>query len=195
MGTVTCIEAAPETAPPGLTPEALQKGAIASKAVMAALGEITTVLMRSPELKHHSLADLEWLAVPAVTTGQFLLAEAQSKTSGLTAPVAMVLWASVSAEVDARLAANTGGPLRLTPGEWRSGDIPWVIEAVGEAPLVQALLKRLLATGAKDRPIKMRARGKDGKMRVAVLGDATQAGNGGSAATGAHNGATAQPKH
>ena len=132
-------------------------------------GEIATVLMRSPELKHHSLADLEWLAAPAVMTGQFLLAEAQSKASGLTAPVAMVLWAQVSAEVDARLGANTGGPLRLTPGEWKCGDILWVIEAVGEAPLVQALLKRLLATGAKGRPVKMRARGKDGKMRVAVV--------------------------
>ena len=49
-----------------------------------------------------------------------------------------------------------------------------MIEAVGEAPLVQALLKRLLATGAKGRPLKMRARDKDGKMRVAVVGGKTR---------------------
>ena len=163
----------PSTAPtavPELSAEARRQGAVASKTVMAAFGEVTTLLMRSPQFKQQSLADLEWLAVPAVMSGQFLVAEAQSKTSGLMAPVAMVLWAAVSAEVDARLAAATDGPLRLKAEEWRSGDNLWVIEAVGEPQLVQALLKRLLATAAKGRPIKMRTRARDGSMRVGASG-------------------------
>jgi hemolysin-activating ACP:hemolysin acyltransferase len=66
----------------------------------AAFGDAATVLMRSPHYKHYSLADLEWLVLPAIATGQFSLADARHRQIGLSAPVAVVLWASVSAEVD-----------------------------------------------------------------------------------------------
>ena len=65
------------------------------------LGQIVAVLMRSPQHKHYSLADLVWLVLPAMLSGQFRIAQAQQ--AGAVAPVGVVLWAQVSADVDRRL--------------------------------------------------------------------------------------------
>jgi hemolysin-activating ACP:hemolysin acyltransferase len=154
---------------PELSPEARRNAAALSKAVMATFGQITTVLMRTPEYRGHSLADLEWLVVPAVTSGQFALAEAQSKANGMTAPVGLVLWAHVSAEVDKRLREHIADPVRLNPAEWKSGDILWVVEAIGDPKIVQAMLQNAAAKDWKDRNVNLRVRGKDGAMRVGVL--------------------------
>ena len=57
----------------------------------ATFGQIVSVLMRTPQHRYAFLSDLEWLVLPAVATGQFSLAEAQDKTSGLSAPVAVAV--------------------------------------------------------------------------------------------------------
>lgn len=156
-------------AAPGLAPDAMKNAAAVSKAVMAAFGEIVTVLMRTQEHRGKSLSDLEWLAVPAVTTGQFALAEAQSKTNGMMAPVGLILWASVSPEVDARLRAELASGLTLKPNEWRSGDILWVVEAVGDPKILQAMLQRTSQNEWKGRPANLRIRDKDGIVKAGVL--------------------------
>lgn len=156
-------------AAPGLAPEAMKNAAAVSKAVMAAFGEIVTVLMRTQEHRGKSLSDLEWLAVPAVTTGQFALAEAQSKTNGMMAPVGLVLWASVSPEVDARLRAELASGLTLKPNEWKSGDILWVVEAVGDPKILQAMLQRTSQNEWQGRPANLRIRDKDGIVKAGVL--------------------------
>jgi hemolysin-activating ACP:hemolysin acyltransferase len=131
-----------------------------------ALGQIVSVLMRSPQHKHYSLADLEWLVLPAVMSGQFRIAQAQQ--AGVAAPVGVVLWASVSADADKRL-SDLSVPGRLRPNEWRSGDIPWLMELVCDAGVQQALLNDLGETTFKGRPIKMRVRDADGKMQIGTL--------------------------
>ncbi len=130
------------------------------------LGQIVTVLMRSPQHKQHPLADLEWLVLPAVLSGQCRVVQAQQ--SGIPVPVGVALWASVSTAVDQRL-SDLSAPWRLQPGEWRSGDIPWLVELVADAPTQQVLLKHLGETVFKGRAIKMRLRGADGKMQVGTL--------------------------
>lgn len=161
--------AAPAVVPPEISAEARQTGIAASKAMMAVFGEIMTVLMRAPHYRALPLSELEWLVGPAVGSRQFALAEAQSKTNGLVTPVGAVLWASVSDEIDRRFSEDLAAPLRLQPNEWRSGDHLWVIEAVGEPQTVQGLLGNLAGSLGKDRRIKMRARDKDGTVRVALL--------------------------
>lgn len=146
-------------------PRATQQ-ASAIREVDVAFGQIITVLMRSPQHKHYSLADLEWLVLPAILSGQYRVA--QARQSGVTAPVGVVLWASVSADVDQRL-SDLSAPWRLRPDEWRSGDIPWLVEIVAEGRVQQALLKDLGDTTLKGRGIKMRVRGTDGKMQVATF--------------------------
>ncbi|MEQ1715834.1 MAG: toxin-activating lysine-acyltransferase [Hyphomicrobium sp.] len=157
-------------APEGeLSPEARKNAAALSKAVMATFGQITTVLMRTPEYSGYALKDLEWLVVPPVSLGQFALAEAQSKSNGMMAPVGLVLWAAVSAEVDARLRAHVLEPIRLRPQEWKCGDILWVVEAIGDPKLIQAMLQNAASKDWQGRNVNLRARGPDGAMRVGVL--------------------------
>jgi hemolysin-activating ACP:hemolysin acyltransferase len=130
------------------------------------LGQIVAVLMRSPQHKHYSLADLEWLVLPAVLSGQFRIAQAQQAAA--VAPVGVVLWASVSADVDRRL-SDLSAPARLRPDEWRSGDVPWLMELVCDTRAQQALLKELGDGVFKGRSVKMRMRGADGKVQVGTL--------------------------
>ena len=70
----------------------LQLGAAASALVSAAIGEIAVVYSRSPEHKHYSLADIEWLILPAVLRGQFYVAQAARKDSGFRAPIPVATW-------------------------------------------------------------------------------------------------------
>jgi cytolysin-activating lysine-acyltransferase len=132
--------------------------------------------MRSSLHKRYPIAALEWLVIPPLLTGQFSIAEARSKQSGASAPVAVALWARVSAEVDKRLSENLDKPMQLRPREWRSGDILWLVEAVGDARVLPQLLKRLGETTFKGREVKIRSRGADGKVTVRSLLELAAAG-------------------
>lgn len=156
-----------ETAP--LSDDELKKRAAASKLVSASFGEIVSVLMRSEHYRSYTLQDLEWLVVPAVLSNQFLLAEARAKGNGFTAPVGVVLWAHVSPEVDQRLTANVAQPIRLKPEDWRSGSIPWLVDAVGPPKLIGGMLQQLHAKVFKGRQVKVRTQGPDGKPMVRVM--------------------------
>ena len=57
----------------------VQQRAAKSKQLQASFGEIVGLLMRSPQYKSMPLASLEELVVPAITSGQFVIAEAQAK--------------------------------------------------------------------------------------------------------------------
>jgi cytolysin-activating lysine-acyltransferase len=130
------------------------------------LGQIVTILMRSPQHRERPLADLEWLVLPAVLSGQCRVARAQQ--SGIAVPVGVALWASVSTAVDQRL-SDLSAPLRLQANEWRSGDIPWLVELVADPPTQQALLKHLGETVFKGRGIKMRVRDAEGKAQIGTF--------------------------
>jgi len=140
-----------------------------SRQVSAAFGDIVSVLMRSPGFKAMPLGELEHLVVPAVAIGQFSVAQAQLKSNGAVAPLGVVLWASVSPEVDQRLAAAPDKPVRLQKQEWRSGDIVWVVEAAGDRRIIAAQFKRLKAAEWKGRQVKLRVRGPDGKPAIRLL--------------------------
>ena len=65
---------APGAAPPAaqpLTDEQKKDAAMASKLMMAAFGEITSVLLRAKDYRNKPLASLEELAVPAVLSVSF----------------------------------------------------------------------------------------------------------------------------
>lgn len=162
---------------PALSQDELKKRAAASKLVSASFGEIVSVLMRSEHYKSYTLQDLEWLVVPAVLSNQFLLAEARAKGNGFTAPVGVVLWANVSPEVDQRLTANVAQPIRLNPQDWRSGNIPWLVDAVGPPKLIGGMLQQLHGKVFKGQPVKVRTQGPDGKPVVRIMEMKAQAAN------------------
>lgn len=140
----------------------IKRRATKSKQLQAAFGEIVGVLMRTPQFKNMPLSSLEGQVVPAITTGQFMIAEAQAKKSGFITPVAVVLWASVSEEIDRRLSGNTGEPVKLAPKDWKSGDIPWLILAVGNQRVIKEMLQRIEETVLKGRPLKSKVADTEG---------------------------------
>lgn len=153
----------------GVVPEAVARVTERSKHVMTSLGEIVAILMRYPAYRHLFLADLEWLVAPALAVGQFAIARAQRTESGQTAPIAAILWASVSEDVDARLTSQLGGPVRLKPHEWKSGPITWLVEGIGEPRAVKALIEQALLGPLKGISLKVAARDADGKPQVQIV--------------------------
>ncbi len=136
--------------------------------MVASFGEIVTVLMRSETYRHFSLSDLDWLVIPPVLTQQFVLAEARKGEDSIPAPIGVALWATVSPEVDQKLASNTTGPLRLRPDEWKSGDILWLIDAVGPPQVINGLIENLHKNVFKGRPLKVRGRDEEGKPVIKI---------------------------
>jgi hemolysin-activating ACP:hemolysin acyltransferase len=165
----TATGAAPQAAAPALTPEQLKDAAMASKLMMAGFGEIVSVLIRSQEHRNKPLAALEELVIPAVLTGQYTVAQAQSAANGLTTAIGVVMWARVSQAVDQHIAASIAEPVKLQLAEWRSGPILWIVDAAGEGKVIEAMLARLIDGEWKGQEVRMRARTKDGTFKVGTL--------------------------
>jgi len=74
----------------------------AAKKTSEVLGEITWLMSQSPLHKQLFISDLEWLVMTPMLLQQFRLFYDKDK------PIGVVFWASVSEEVEARLAAGNG---------------------------------------------------------------------------------------
>lgn len=133
-----------------------------------AFTQIVGVLMSSSHYKEYKVADLEWLVIPPLLAGQFRIGEATPK-QGITLPVAVVLWARVSAEVDKRLMETDTLEVRLKPEEWTSGDILWLLHAAGQTRFVRHVVEQLSKTTFKGREVKVLGRDRDGKPKVHTL--------------------------
>ena len=166
-----------------------------SKMVSASFGEMVTLLMKSRHYRHYNLADLEWLIIPPLLANQFLVVEAQLKApvfedgeavtkdtgadvfqeqdqsqfSGVRIPVGMALWAKVSPEVDAKLSQNLDRPVKLCPDEWRSGEINWLIEIIGDEKVMAGLYSKLKSDVFKGQSFKVRAKNEKGERFVKVV--------------------------
>jgi hemolysin-activating ACP:hemolysin acyltransferase len=162
-------DAAAAAAPPAIDAEELKRRAAISREFSSRLGEIVGLLMRSRLHRFSMLAELEWMVLPAIAARQVRVVEGVSQETGLVAPVAAILWAAVSPEIDQRLSQAIDLPIRLKPEEWRCGDIVWIVEAVGEPRVVAAALQHLKQNELKDRVVRMRVKGSDGKAAVGRL--------------------------
>lgn len=151
---------------PDLTPEEAKKHAAVGKQMVAAFGSLVTLLLRSEKDKNRPIGDLEWMFIPAISTGQFAIADAQSKKTGAISPIGAVLWATVSEEIDAKLSDTTNEQVRLRPEDWRSGSIPWIVMAMGDKRVVAGLIKKLSKDVFKTQPPKIRSRDKDGNFVI-----------------------------
>lgn len=126
-------------------------------------GKIIRLLTLSGDFRKVSLGEIDALVSPAVSVGQVLVAETQPQDGHEGRPAAVALWASVSAEVDKRLSENIDKPWNLSEAEWRGGDIPWLILAVGDGRVISEMLRKFCEIRLKGRSLKMRTRGQDGK--------------------------------
>jgi hemolysin-activating ACP:hemolysin acyltransferase len=155
--------------------EQMQEQGAASARLLFRLGEVMSVIMRAPQFRTLPLSEVQSLVVPPLASGQFMIAEARSKSQGYMTPVAAALWAKVSKDVDRQLSEKLDQPIRLAPKDWTSGDIPWLIVLAGNAQAIGPMLKKFQDTTLKGQPLKMRAKGKDGKtvVRTFTSGTAT----------------------
>ncbi len=167
---------APAPQAPAAQPSAQSLAAMAqrNRRAIGVLGEIVSVLMRSPQHRAMSLADAHTMIAPALTSSQYLIAAAQDPTRTVATPVAVALWAQVSAEIDQRLSANPAEPVRLEPADWTSGDIPWLILVAGDQRAIQPMLAELQKTKLGGKAMKMRARTPDGAASIRAWDAATQ---------------------
>jgi hemolysin-activating ACP:hemolysin acyltransferase len=131
------------------------------------LGQILTLMLQSPNHRHYSLSDLEWMVLPPLKFGQVAMAETKPDQSGSSLPMAVVFWASVSPEVDRRISSNLSAPIRLRPDEWRSGDILWIADMVGDMSAGHALVKNVLESVLPGRTLRVRSL--DGEGRPILL--------------------------
>jgi hemolysin-activating ACP:hemolysin acyltransferase len=156
---------------PGLVAPALMKNSgNYSRGLLQAFGSVMAMCMRSKVHRRRTLADLEATVAPALLNGQFSLAEMKHQQNGSVTPIAAVLWASVSDDVDRRIAVEG---FRLQPSEWNSGKIIWVVEVVGDGRMLKAMVKRLREKAWKGRVVKICARGADGKWSGRLLQSGT----------------------
>jgi cytolysin-activating lysine-acyltransferase len=141
------------------------------------LASIVAIMMRDRRFRDVRMADLEWLVLPPIMAGQWKLAQGtmtpgkgtDPKEGGRAFPVAAALWASVSAEVDARLTKDLDKPMMLKPAEWTSGDIIWLIAVPGQPAYVKELLQHLHTTTFKGKQVKIRTADRAGKPTTRTL--------------------------
>ncbi len=85
------------------------------------LGPVLWLYARDPQRKYTFVADMDFRLLPPLIHNQcHLLSKGQ-------VPWAFFSWAFVSEAVDARL--RTTQPV-IAPHEWKSGEIPWLIDAL-----------------------------------------------------------------
>lgn len=128
-----------------------------------------SVLMRSNPYRNLPLTQIQGLVVPAIMTGQFAIMDAE--VNGQLTPIAVAFWAHVSTEVDQRLSDTSIAVPKLGPNDWKSGDIPWLLDVVGHPQAAQQLITQLNAGPFAGRDVRVRRRTVDGLMTVERLLD------------------------
>jgi cytolysin-activating lysine-acyltransferase len=147
-----------EQAPPRETIFDQPAPAGAAKKTSEVLGEIVWLMSQSPLHKQLFISDTEWLVMTPMLLQQFRLFYDKAK------PVGVIFWASVSEEVEARLAVGT---TRMRPQDWKSGDRLWVVEAIAPFGGAEEMVKDLKAKVFPQREIKLLAVGPKGpEVRV-----------------------------
>lgn len=89
---------------------------------VTAMGHGIWLMSQVATHKHFFIADIEWMLVPPVATGQFRL----WRNEGL--PVGFATWALLSDEAEKRILE--GGIRRLAPNDWNSGENVWLMDVI-----------------------------------------------------------------
>jgi hemolysin-activating ACP:hemolysin acyltransferase len=103
-------------------------------------GEILSLLLQSPDHADMPLGQVRTAVLCALEFGTFALARATSKSTGLSMPAGVVIWANVSEAVSARLTRDEGG---ISKADWNSGDVVWIVLTGGDKQVCGALVRKL----------------------------------------------------
>lgn len=89
------------------------------------LGAMVWLWMNSSTHRRCPLEDLHRLLMPAIKTGQFVLALQNDETQQ---PVGLMTWANLTPEAELRYLQTLDRTLQ--PRDWEEGDRPWVLDIV-----------------------------------------------------------------
>jgi cytolysin-activating lysine-acyltransferase len=127
---------------------------------------VISVLAKSPPYRNAPLIHIEQFIGPPLLSGQFAIADAP--LDGHRVPMAVAFWALVSPEVDLQL-SDVSKATALRPADWRSGDIPWLIDVVGQPEVSAQLTQELLRRVFPGREVKIRRLDAEGKLLISRL--------------------------
>jgi cytolysin-activating lysine-acyltransferase len=148
------------------TDEGLAKfeGAKKELAKLPLLGPAMWLFSRDQHLRFTFFADIDWRLLPPLVLDQC------RQYSKADFPWAFVTWAFVSEAVDQRL--RSASPL-IAPHEWKSGDIPWLIDVVSpfeKTEVIAAEVASQVAQGKTVRAWLMNAQGERKLHEIAPRG-------------------------
>lgn len=123
------------------------------------LGDIVGLMLRSKLHRRWPLANIEQYVYPALHHGQFRLIHRERKTIGY------VSWAWLSQEVEDRYLA---GGYQLALDDWKSGDLPWIIDFVAPYGDIDLIRKLLREQRIFPRPVKAIRPDKNGKGQIVM---------------------------
>ncbi len=148
-----------------------RRRAASIRQVHAAFGQIVGLLMRAPNFRSMPLSNLESLLLPALVKGQYLIAEKQQQENGFSVPVAALVWALVSDDIDQKMSQSQGRSINLKATDWRSGENAWITTAIGDKALLAPLIDRLRKTALKGRKVKFFSATPEGARLVSLDAD------------------------
>jgi hemolysin-activating ACP:hemolysin acyltransferase len=154
--------AAPEAASVAVDPSAdaaaaaQRDRAAAARRTTAAFGQVMALILGSARHQRMTIAELNGSIAALIRTGQYALAGRRFKAGGFAMPVAAVLWAEVSEDVDRRLSADPAA-FALSRKEISSGPIVWIVDTIGEPAALPQLLSQLREGRWKGRQVRVRA--------------------------------------
>ncbi|MGB3407489.1 MAG: toxin-activating lysine-acyltransferase [Jannaschia sp.] len=124
---------AQDTGPQQPDAETLRRVAKLRSAVRENFGSVAMAMMALPRYRHLSIGDLQHLILEPMVQDRIALARRKDDDNPLGDVAGMAIWASVSADVDARIREQVSAgvfPIRLRPDEWKSGDINWLFDVI-----------------------------------------------------------------
>lgn len=130
------------------------------------LGEIVSLLLKSPTYQRAVLQDLEWLVLPPLRLGQISIAKTLVQGTDAKVPIGTVIWARVSNEIDHRLSTELDRPIRLSQSDWNSGPVLWIVATAGETRVVRALIERVIYASGLGASARVRTTTPEGVIKV-----------------------------
>ncbi|MBS7671669.1 toxin-activating lysine-acyltransferase [Croceicoccus gelatinilyticus] len=116
-----------------LDPEIVAKIASLRSHVRESFGKVVMSMMMLPRYRHQTLADLQHLVLDPLIRDRIAIAQRAGDEVQANDIAGVAIWASVSAECDARIRNQVKGgawPIRLKTEDWNSGSINWLIDVI-----------------------------------------------------------------
>ena len=133
----------------GKKPVGVAAAQAAPPTVSHLLGEMTWLLTQSPLHRGLSIADLEWLVMPALIHQQFYLFREGEQ------PVGLALWAKCSPETVRKLDKGMIEPAnRLSLEDWNSGDQIWLVDLIAPFADTKNRQRELMIADLISKPLK-----------------------------------------